>query len=88
MSNNAEYGTLTVTPVNGITVSKVEIVYSGNQYYEDNPTIPSTTSYAISGATGTWTVNSDSPVTMTFSTNGDSGKRIYSIRVYYAATTN
>ena len=85
MSDGGNNGSLTVTPVSGVKITKVEITYSGNETYrESNPTIPDGTSYNLpnNGSTGTWTVNSTTPVTMTFSTNGDSGKRISSIRVY------
>ncbi|MBQ9174320.1 MAG: hypothetical protein IJ161_11380 [Bacteroidales bacterium] len=84
-SYNNQYGTITITPVNGMKISTVVITYSNN-YIDDNPTL-STGSSTYNGNVMTWTVNSSKAVTYTSSNNAGytNGRRITNIRVNYVA---
>ena len=85
MSNGNAYGTITVTPAAGIRITQVVITYSAtNNYRELNPVL-STGTYAINGATGTWTLSATEAATFRMSTNGNSAPRITNIRVVYEA---
>lgn len=85
MSNGNAYGTITVTPAAGIRITQVVITYSAtNNYRELNPVL-STGTYAINGATGTWTLSATEAATFRMSTNGNNAPRITNIRVEYEA---
>lgn len=81
-SNNGNYGTITITPVNGMRISTVVITYDSS-YVDNNPRV-STGTRAINGNQVTWTVNSTGSVTYTSSNNGNNnGSRITGIQVNY-----
>ncbi len=83
MSNGNAFGTLTVSPKNGIRITSVVITFNSG-YVEANPTM-TTGSYSRQGNNGTWTVNSSAEQTFTFSTNGNNGRQITSIQINYEA---
>lgn len=82
MSNNTAYGSVTVTPAEGIRITSVVFTYAEG-YAETTPR--NTTSGTYSAQTNTWTVSTTTAQTLTFSTNGNSGRRVTNIQVNYDA---
>lgn len=81
MSNGNAYGSATITPHNGVRITRVEVTGS-NGTYAGRISV-STGSYSNSGNPRTWTVSSTGPITMTSTMNGDNAARITSLVVYY-----
>ena len=87
MSNSGTAGSVTVTPGNGIKITKV-VIYYASGYVENNPSVtegqPAPT---VSGNTLTWdNLSATSPITLTHSQGGDNtAAHITSIQVTYEA---
>lgn len=81
MSNGNAYGFATITPQPGVRITRVEVTGTSGTYA--GRIRVSSGTYSNSGATGTWTVNSTEPITMTSTSNGDNAARISRIVVYY-----
>ena len=82
MSYSGNAGTITVTPQEGLRVTRVVITYQSG-YVAQNPTV-TTGSYSYSGTTGTWTLSATGPATLTCDNTGDNnGRRITNIQVTY-----
>ncbi len=78
-------GTVTITPADGIRITKVVINYYSSGYADATPVI-SAGDYSLSNATGTWTVTSTEPISLTASKSGyNSFDLINSIEVTYEA---
>ena len=83
MSNGNAYGSLTVTPNEGVRIKRVTITFSESQYTESSQNCVSIGTYTYSGTTGTWTLSTTNPATFTSTTNGNSGRRISRVVVEY-----
>ena len=81
MSNDLAYGTATITPHNGVKITKVEVTGT-NSDYAGRISVSAGT-YSTSGTTRTWTVSSSGPITMTSTYYGNNAARITSLVVYY-----
>jgi len=82
MSNGDAYGSATITPHNGVKITRVEVTCT-TETYAGRISVSAGT-YSTSGTTRTWTVSSSGPITMTSSPyNGNSAPRITSLVVYY-----
>jgi hypothetical protein len=62
-------GTVTITPADGIRITKVVINYYSSGYADASPII-SAGDYNLNNATGTWTVTSTEPISLTASKSG------------------
>ena len=78
-------GTVTITPADGIRITKVVLNYSSSGYADSEPII-SAGDYNLSGSTGTWTVSSTEPISFTASKAGRNNHvLVSSIEVTYEA---